>query len=706
MRRILLLFLLVGCTASPKKPVEGTPSAPPPSPEQILGQIYETKAVSLAAAAPPWLKPDAPMPVAEGTTKLKAIADTLGLAANDKQSPTLVALLVFLLDVEVAAEQGGCDETCMDVRIQAQRTLQSWELLTQTMGASFVFRGLDSNESIKAFSDAQRKGLMTLIETALANSKQNWRRLVVERIRMKETGNELRADLLSDLAVDQIDAGHFDRADGLYAYAKEKSEAAEKRAVLDYRLAANCYRRLAAGCDARMKRADSAAKTEAVRKAREAAVVTKRAATAVKRLRNETEPSALLQRARHLTQLSRFEDARKILETLRAKDRKDARPLVAIAEIMLQRGFHLREAWKLLTSKDQLHHRELEYYEIVVGGWFEAMKNTGFEPAAVQQQLPSFRANIDEYAKLAPDKGRTLQYAMRIAEVALERRASSGPKSDKALRATMDAVISELSSQSTPTPYLRRLQLVLARFDRNRPRAVSVVGPKPRIPKLAELHTYLRFSQALVYKTGRDELLADLEKRSDFRARDLRSALLAVKAHHTGAKKLWREVEHLTDELLKEAKDTETSVRLANNLAVARFRLGKVAEAGIPLGLAIEAQSKPSVANLNMLIMSDNALPKQFSDLVAAKLETGMVQARLWELRRSSNRLPRPVEVKSMAKSADSILYEQSHGHEGLVVQRSFQIRLGYSTKEGLALELDLTGQPWLVLPALDPSVR
>jgi hypothetical protein len=239
---------------------------------------------------------------------------------------------------------------------------------------------------------------------------------------------------------------------------------------------------------------------------------------------------------------------------------------------------------------------------------------------SMAKQLIELDEAITEYAELAPDKGQALLHAVKVGRVLLQMQMGLS-KGYADLRRVLDEVIPEVNRQLAarpPTLYMRRMQIMLARFDRNADRALSAVGDRPKVAELEEMQTQMRLALVLVHKRDIPAFAKQLADTPSFAARDALTGALAILAFGSQDNAKWLQIETLLQGLLVEAKDDATRLRLTNNLAVARFRRGEKGEAVELLIQGLQLGQEPSIANLNYLAIHEEAGPELLEALAQA----------------------------------------------------------------------------------------
>ncbi|MCP4447367.1 MAG: hypothetical protein GY811_18765 [Myxococcales bacterium] len=115
-------------------------------------------------------------------------------------------------------------------------------------------------------------------------------------------------------------------------------------------------------------------------------------------------------------------------------------------------------------NAETLENRDVKYYEIRIGTWFEEFNLGGFKGtgatearASLAEQLSRLEAVIDEFALLSPDKGQALAHAMKVGAVLLKLQAGERA-TEKELRRVLDSVVPTLNKKigsGPPTPCIQ-----------------------------------------------------------------------------------------------------------------------------------------------------------------------------------------------------------------------------------------------------------
>ncbi|MBL4632739.1 MAG: hypothetical protein JKY56_02640 [Kofleriaceae bacterium] len=719
----LIAAIISGCS-----PVKGNTvvvpvaAAPEPAPQiSPLDTLKNADFQTLSDLAAPWIQPAKGGSVSESLSNLQGRLAILETMNNDNSLKLALSLdmLMKLMALEVSLESATCDSDCLDSRIASYRILLLWkELFALSIGQGLFDGALDVLE-IHLPPD-KKEELRQFIYSVARVSEQNWRNLSVFRVRMKSTSSARKVALLEELAQAESRRSEYRNAAGLYSLALTLGTKDEQR-NLRRQLAINCYRELNVECGARERKAAESrtaknAEQDVDQSDSDYLTLLEKVQTAASRIsRNDTSTvEARLQSGYDYIDLSRYSDANKIFRELEKESPRDARPIVGLASVIIDDGFRIGKAHTLLLQARGFTHREVGYYELRIGTWFEGFKilemgNSSKSPEPVlqylSQQLAELEEAIEEYAKLEPDKGQALRQAMSIGEVLIQ--LQLGTKQQEDLRKAIDLgipAVSQLVLKQGPSLYLRRLQLVLSRFDLDGKRALASVGASEAIAELSDMYLQLRFALVMVHDVGLKEFASDSQQGTSFVARDLRSAALAALALEKKGIELWKQVEVLLEDLVRDAPDEDSRFRLTNNLAVVQFRLGKVGDAQGVLRSILKDRTKISVASINALAMDSSAGAKEFASLseeAMSELWPGArVTARHWIARKAKGRKLTAKERAGLAASVSQKIGKRVFGDRGVLLEQDFHLGVGYSSVDKLAFELDMKVRPWLVLPA------
>lgn len=681
-----------------------------------LDSIQGAEFQSFTGVAEPWMLPGKIDSVSAAQTQLQVSIDRLSIMENDNSQKLAgsIDMMMRLIVLETTLDGNRCDGPCLDSRINAYRIFQTWNLLFEINFVHSLFDGAVDMLGINLSSDKKLK-FRQFVQSSFGLSAQNWRALSIERIRFSGTSDSRKMELLEELAQDESRRSAYRTAAGLYELALPLAKE-EHRSTIDTQMAINCYRELDIPCgDKARDKALSRPVSPAQKTNAETATDLQRLRSAAMRISRSSSSSveARLVRGFDSIELVRYSEAKALFESLRKELPRDARPIVGLATILIEEGFRVGEAHKMLVAARGLENRELAYYEMRIGTWFEDFKTLNFSQsggpnkaiAGLSGQLRDVEEAIEEYARLVPDKGQALRHAVAIGEVLIQMQLGRMQEVD--LRNAIDAAIPEVNGylqNKESTLYLRRLQLILSRFDADGKRALTSVGRKESLVELVDMHAALRFALVMVHNTGHAEFASDLKLNSSFVGRDLRSSALAVLALQKQDKAMWMEVETLVEALLSEAPDEENRFRLTNNLAVAKYRLGKVGEAQSILGSLVASREKASVASINAPAMDKNSGPEDFAALSGSGMDDllkgAKVAARRWIARKEKGRKLEVKEHAALAASVSQGLGRRSFGERGVLLENSFHLGVGYSTVDKLVIELDMRVLPWFVLPA------
>ncbi len=719
----LIAAIISGC--SPNKGnvvvVPGTAVVTPADQVSPLDTLKNADFQKLSDLAASWMQPAKGGSVSDALSKLQSRLAMLDTINNDNSLKLALSIdmLMKLMALETSLESASCDVVCLDSRITSYGILLQWKELFELNLAKGFFDGALEVLEIHLPPD-KKDELRQFVHSVARVSEQNWRNLSVLRVGMENTSNARKVVLLQELAQVESRRSEYRNAAGLYTMALTLGSTDEQR-NLRRQLAINCYRELDVECgDRERKAAENRTEAVAEQGAEEPGtdylelLEEVRSAASRISLNDKSTVEARLQRGYDYIDLSRYSDANTVFRDLQTESPRDARAIVGLASVIIDDSFRIGEAHALLLQARGFSHREVGYYELRIGTWFEDFKtvetsNRSKSPELVleflSQQLTELEEAIEGYAKLDSDKGKALHQAMSIGEVLIQLRL--GTKQPEDLRKAIDLGIPQVNQlilKQGRSLYLRRLQLILSRFDLDGKRALASVGVGETITELSDMYLQLRFALVMVHDVGLNEFTSETEQGTSFIARDLRSAALAALALEKKSISMWRQVEALLEDLVRDAPDEDSRFRLTNNLAVVQFRLGKVGDAQGVLHSILTDTTKTSVASINVLVMDSSAGSKEFASLsgeAMADLWPGArIAARRWIMRKEKGRRLTARERGNLAASVSQKLGKRVFGDRGVLLEQDFRLGVGYGSVDKLAFELDMKVRPWLVLPA------
>ncbi|MCA9707109.1 MAG: tetratricopeptide repeat protein [Myxococcales bacterium] len=514
-------------------------------------------------------------------------------------------------------------------------------------------------------------------------------------------------------------------------------------------LAALCHRALDVSCGRQAlaeAEARASADDEAVQaRLHEGRELAKSAHRAVE-LRDAAGLDDELDRGQALVHLQRYDEARAVYEQLLRLHPDDARPVVGLARLKLTDGLDFVGAAELIERAAPRDHLDRDWYELAIGVRATMLvyhllpQIADREPKqifdALRPSLVQLRSDIEALERLGADEGRVLRFVYDLAMEALPK--AMGADAVHTLRELVRELLPRARALHDEVPRSRHaysLLLSAAEFSPDRELALAVLDVEPPAEHAGALA--LRRAQAafdLVVAWDAVERVPDLLALLDGldgegAPREVRLAVLdgrvaAKRLGHAGPS--WAELEQGYRALLAEPGG-EADARLLNNLAVVVAEQGRGEQARALWTRALEAAPEetrdlPALA-LRVSYLSEapagsaaerdgRVALEQLAE--AATAAEGRLSARAWLVctaKGSGRRKARATLAKAAAADAANNYRPRNLSGRGAIIMRgSFQVGLGYSSREGMQLQLDAIGVPWLVMPCPveipDPRAR
>ncbi|MBW1872772.1 MAG: hypothetical protein JRJ19_11950, partial [Deltaproteobacteria bacterium] len=373
--------------------------------------------------------------------------------------------------------------------------------------------------------------------------------------------------------------------------------------------------------------------------------------------------------------------------------------------------------------------KDLEYYEVAVGTAFGSFIKEVLGPGVkdpdrlleyMEPFLKTTRADIDGLAKFDPKRAAILALMVDSGtSMIMVSKQEDNPDQHKLALQLIKSAINEAELLKTkyPTePDIYRMILLLTRFLGNKKLAFSLVVAEP--PAGVKERTELNMLRAQVMyllmidfndSAQLPKLRALIESlprtaEKNFEAASLEADVLALNARQAQDKTIWAQAERAYRKLLKHCK-SEQRPRLQNNLGVALYEQGQVADAQSSWEESIKAGAEYEAANINRLVAKPAG--DSTAKLEAYGLEAGLTalryQARAWVIHRSSldkKEVSRRLAELHKELFSDVFLGQPANGYLGTAIDGAFQVGFGYSTVEHLLIQLEISPSAWLVLPA------
>ncbi|HUS63642.1 MAG TPA: hypothetical protein VMZ28_03825 [Kofleriaceae bacterium] len=495
-------------------------------------------------------------------------------------------------------------------------------------------------------------------------------------------------------------------------------------------LARTCYRALRLACGDRhlaAARAAAGAHDAALATALRDIEPMPARARAAARLQPSRRLEDRLRLGHALVDLGSKPEAVAVFRELAAQHPRDARPLVGEARARFDLDFDGPTA-KLLARASRLEHRDLGYYEMAIGTAFTRLlpviQRLALDPdvpedevlrrfAAIAAPLRAETSGLERF-----DPARAAVIAVMLdgvgAFMAVPRDGDPAART-AALRREVTRLVAAAGAvrRAHPRePAAHRLALMLTRFEASATPEVEAIlfapipdGVPERIGLLetraAALATFVVSRDHAAWLPRFIELAAALPDGpgASWEGRNLRADAAALAA--TASKRGWREVEATYRALLAAAPDAAERARLHNNIGVALFHQGAVDDARAQWLEAMGRNPELQVADINQAAAgaAEPVLLERLADLTDSGARSGVqFQAAAW--RRHLARSASP----SLADLRRDIFTDEwgaaSDGGQGVILDESFQVSLGYSTTAGLTLAFPIQCRTWLVLPA------
>lgn len=436
-----------------------------------------------------------------------------------------------------------------------------------------------------------------------------------------------------------------------------------------------------------------------------------------------------------LTELARYADAKATFEQLMRRHPDDARPVVGMARAVLMDGFDFVAAAEIVERAQPREHLDRQWYELAIGVRATALiyhllpQLMDQPPDRIIEALrPTFvqmKQDIDALEALGVEDGRVLQLVYEVAMEALPKLRSEGTSELRALVRGMLPRAQALRSEAPGSMYAYTLVLAAAELSTDRAASLAVLELAPPPAHAAALA--VRRAQAafdLVAAWDADERVEGMLALVDAVAeapQPLAARRLAVDGHVL-ARRLGKgrdelpALEQRYRALLAEPGGAADAV-LHNNLAVLVAEQGRADEARALWATAIDLAEEDArvMPRLNVLASKAATAIATKTELTAADRDelralaedAGPVevrlQARAWLVALSGKaergKAERVLRAEAIEEAATNYRPRNLPGRGGVILRASAQMGLGYSTVQGLQIQLDLSGVPWLVLP-------
>ncbi len=428
-----------------------------------------------------------------------------------------------------------------------------------------------------------------------------------------------------------------------------------------------------------------------------------------------------LERAHLLVNVGRRRDAIAEFDALRASRPRDARPVVGRARTWFDETMSSK-ASDLVIKARELDHKDRYFYELAVGLTFQrlmGMVSSGSDQIdkGVIEYLPALRGDVDGLARFVPGVGGVLQIVVArlqegVALLKLNDPAERRVRLSAITRAALGDAMA-LRERHPREPDVYRLIFLAARFGSP---ARDYAAASTAIPAgvdqrddLLLMQAGLLYSLAVSWRDG--EHAADIGRALDALspesaagqpARLLRADTMVLEARLLGRTALWPKIAAAYRELAPDAAQ-EDRARIQNNLGVALWETGDHDGARAAWAEAITGGDAHGVAQLNSTVSSEKP-DLDLLDRIAENSDRIGVRAQAvrWKVARARLKgaarrtaLQRVTEIL-----ATSSVNDAADGSAGVVLEESFNVGVGYSSRDRLLVKLYLGRAASLLLPA------
>jgi tetratricopeptide (TPR) repeat protein len=436
------------------------------------------------------------------------------------------------------------------------------------------------------------------------------------------------------------------------------------------------------------------------------------------------EEGAELERAHLLVDVGRRQQAIVLLDRLAAAHPRDARPLVGLARAWFADAKTTRSG-ELVARARPLEHKEERFYELAIGLTFQRLMGLfsggSSDPdkviASIVGALPQLQADVEELARFKPGVGGVLRVVVgRLKEGATLIGMTDATARRKLLTALTAGALDEALALHARMPGdadVYRLLYLVARFTARpgatRAAAIEVPPGVTGRDELLLMRAGLLYSFAVSWtdSTRIAEIDRTLEALSATGssgpvARVLRADTLALEARMLGRAERWPDVATAYRALLEEAAPEERP-RLQNNLGVALWESGDREGARAAWADALAAGEPHQVARLNQTATAEAADLAALDQIADGSDRVGVqVQALHWKIARA--KLRGAARRRAMAQAArllgSTTVSDASDGSTGVVLEESFNVGIGYSSRDRLLVQLSLGRAAFLLVPA------
>ncbi|MCH9680635.1 MAG: tetratricopeptide repeat protein [Deltaproteobacteria bacterium] len=442
-----------------------------------------------------------------------------------------------------------------------------------------------------------------------------------------------------------------------------------------------------------------------------------------------------------LFDLGRYAQAREVFSGVYRRHPEDARPVMGMARCAIADGLDFAGALEIIDRAAPREHLDRDWYELAIGVRATGLLSSALPviaeetPAVIAETLrPSLeriRDDIDALQALGSDEGRVLQFMVGLALEVWPRVAAG----DTDLSGVLPGLLPRARALAAELPaswHAYTLMLSAAEFSHDRDASFAVLAVEPAATDDAlELRRARAFVDLVVAWDAADHVpamlglldgLGDADQTAEVRR-------LIVDGHAI-AKRLGASGEDWPDlrrryAAVRERGGAKDPV-LLNNLAVATAAMGNPVQAEALWLEALEhaTEDDSDIVRLNLVVnrlgasdIGSDAKAEAQAMLQSLAAEGAPAEVRLqahaWRVVGSAGASARKTSMAALRALAaeeapNNYRPRLLPGVASVIMRGSSQVGLGYSTTEGMQLQLDVTGVPWLMVqcPVAVPDPR
>jgi tetratricopeptide (TPR) repeat protein len=435
--------------------------------------------------------------------------------------------------------------------------------------------------------------------------------------------------------------------------------------------------------------------------------------------------------------LDRRDQAARLYEAAAEERPQDARPFTGLARLVMRETLDVARTLPILEAAGP-ENRDADYYQILVAARgmvlaYDVLPRIIADPEnavrIVAPEVAGLRAAVESYAGFEPARGGALLVLIDVIDRVIARFLAEDPI-ETMIRLAGEAIprLMDLVDRYPDSPDAVRLAVSAVPFALDAETALAVLAldlPEPLRARAEFLVRRASLVADAVIRWNRPDRMGDARRL----AADLPDGGLADVLRADAELLGWRlAVEPLDPTALRDrlvalledpAFPTDERARTVNNLGVLLAVLGEPGPAAERFRRSEDLSDESGVTSFNRL-----ALTARSEELDAETLAE--VEGRLAERARDPEGNPvirrtafrwlariagsagRVDEADALLAEADAVRGNMMLGHPeqaelGLLTRGKFSFGLGYSTLEGLTVDVDTSARIWLLLRANDP---